>query len=599
MMNYKQVYKVIVALTCGSMLSACSQSEALPSEALNTQVSTAYVTYDEDDAYQVASDAESIDLDAQSGDVEINKAGTYLLQGTLSDGSILIDVGKEDTVRLILNNAHITSSSFAALYSAQAKKVIISLPEGTNNTITDASTYTKTTADEVTSAIFVKDDLTINGTGTLHVTANFNDAITSKDTLKLMEGNYVINAQDDGIVGRDFLYVKDGEYTLQVAGDGFKTTYDSDDTKGDMIIENGTFQIHATNDGIQSEHKLTIYDGSFTLITGGGSVNSSTSANANQPGGFGMWNTQGNTTKEESASAKGLKSGTALVIEGGNYQLDTSDDAIHANQDVSIAAGSFTILSGDDGIHADNQLTIQGGTIDIQASYEGLEGANIDIYSGYIQIVASDDGINTAGGNDDSQQGHPGQDNFYASASSYHLNIHGGTIQVQAAGDGLDSNGSITINGGSVVVNGPTNGGDSALDYDGECTLNGGTLIAIGMSSMAQAPSTSSLQPCVMINLSTMQSAQETLYITDVEGNVLLGIAPTKQYNNVVISTPAFVSGQTMQVYTKGSGGILNDAGYMEAGISNGTLLEEITLTNTITTIGSSMGMNGKPNRAH
>lgn len=588
-MNFKQVNKVILALACACLLCACSKQETPTTNDDTIKETTVNVSYDENDYYQDYSDGETIALDKQSGDVEITKAGTYILTGTLSNSSILINASKEDTVRLVLDNANITSSSFAAIYSSQAKKVIISLPEGTSNAIEDASTYTKTVEDDVTSAIFIKDDLTINGKGTLTITANNKDAITSKDTLKLMEGTYDITAKDDGIVGRDFLYVHDGNYTLHVEGDGLKTTYDTDDTKGDMVIEAGTFNITAGNDGFQAEHSLTIYDGTFDITTGGGSINSSTSSNVNQPGGFGMWNSQ-STTSTDSASAKGIKAGSSLTIKGGTYDMDTSDDALHTNGDVTIDAGNFIILSGDDGIHADNQLIINGGTIDIQKSYEGLEAAVIDIYGGYIQVIASDDGINTGGGSDDVQQGHPGQDKFNTSESSYSLNIHGGTIQVDAAGDGLDSNGNIYINGGTTIVNGPTSGADGALDYDGECVITGGTLATIGMSTMAQAPSTSSSQNSIVINLSSTQSAGSTLYISDADGNVVLGIAPTKQYNNVVISTPALTTDKTIQVYTNGSGGKINDSGLIESGITGGTLLEETTITTTLTTIGSTMG---------
>lgn len=582
----------MLSIACAIMLCACSKQET-PTTNDTIKETTVNVSYDEDDYYQDYSDGETIALDEQSGDVEITKAGTYILTGTLNNGSILINASKEDTVRLVLDNAHITSSNFAAIYSSQAKKVIISLPAGTNNTIADASTYTKTVEDDITSAIFVKDDVTFNGSGTLTIKANNKDAITSKDTLKLMEGTYDITAKDDGIVGRDFLYVHGGVYTLQVEGDGLKTTYDTDDTKGDMVIEAGTFVITAANDGFQAEHHLTIYDGIFDITTGGGSIHSSTSSDVNQPGGFGMWNKKSTTTSEDSVSAKGLKAGTSLIIKGGSFNMDTSDDALHTNGDATLDAGNYVILSGDDGVHADNQLIINGGTIDIQKSYEGLEAAAIDIYGGYIQVIASDDGINTGGGNDDVQQGHPGQDNFSTSGSSYSLNIHGGTIQVDAAGDGLDSNGNIYIDGGTTIVNGPISGADGALDYDGECVITGGTLVAIGMNTMAQAPSTTSTQNSIMINLSSTQSAGSILYLTDADGNIVLGISPTKQYNNVVMSTPALAEGTTMQVYTNGSGGKINDSGLIESGITDGTLLEETTITTTLTTIGSSNGNMG------
>lgn len=585
-MNYRQWIKLLLVLACVGLCSACTTQEDTEQKQQENTTST-HITYDEDDAYQAydQSDVEVISLSQQSGDVAITKAGTYLLQGSLQ-GSISIAVSKEDTVRLILDNVEIQASNEPAIACTQAKKLIISLPEGTNNVIEDAGTYEDQSTDAIDATIFSQDDLTINGTGTLQVNATYLDAIKTKDTLKLMEGTYEITSADDAFTGKDFIYIHAGTYQIQAEGDGFKTTYDTDDAKGDLIVEDGSFQITAGSDGFQSVHQMYIYDGTFVIESGGGSINGATSSNAFQPGGFGMWN-QTTTTDTDTTSAKGIKAGGDFVIYGGTYHLDTSDDALHSNANLTIMSGNYTISSGDDGMHADETLTIEDGTIDITKSYEGLEGNSVIIQNGYIQVTSSDDGINSAGGSDD-ESSQPSPDRFGASGN-HNIEIYGGSIQVDANGDGLDANGSILMESGTVVIFGPEDNANAALDYDGTFDISGGTLVAVGPSGMAMGTSQSSTQNAVMVNLST-QSANTIFYLTDAQNQIILGVSPTKSYSNVLISTADLTNGETYSIYTGGSGGSINDEGLITNALSGGTLLDNVTISGYLTTYGS-MGM--------
>lgn len=594
-MNYKMFKNVFLCGICISLLFGCQSSNEESEIITNVETLSSQVTYDSDDAYHdyTSENPEMIDLDEQSGDLEIKEAGTYVLSGTL-DGSVKITVDKEETVRLVLDNASIKASDYSAIYCSQAKKLIISLKEGTVNSLSDELTYTNVVDEEPSATLFAKDDLTINGSGTLNIEANVNDAITSKDTLKLMEGTYQIKAVDDGIVGRDFVYIHDGEYVVEVQGDGIKTTYDTDTEKGDMMIENGKFNITSGADAIQAIQDLSIYDGDYEIVSGGGSVNASTSANANQPGGFGRWNESNLQQSSDTPSAKGIKGGASVMIAAGIYSLDTSDDAIHSNGTADITGGNLTIQSGDDGIHADGMLTINDGSINVSKSYEGLEGSSVHISGGNILVVASDDGINAAGGSDE-ESSDSGVDTFY-STEDHTIQISGGTTQVDAMGDGLDSNKTITMSGGVIVVSGPTNEGNGALDFDGDFTITGGIMIATGSNGMVQSPSVSSQQNTLVINTGN-QEANATFYISDADGNIILGVSPSKAYGNVIVSSPKLMSGSTYHLYTNATGGSVNDAGYIESGVEGGTLLETFTLENTITNIGtmSGMGQGGMP----
>ena len=346
--------------------------------------------------------------------------------------------------------------------------------------------------------------------------------------------------------------------TINAAGDGIKATNDEDTAKGTIQIDGGTFDITAGADGIQAENTLTVGGGTFSLVTGGGSANSSDKART--PGStWGSWQPTPQTASDDAndmaQSAKALKAGNAIVINAGTYHIDSSDDSIHSNGTIDIKDGTFTLSSGDDGIHADTSLTIDGGIFDITKSYEGLESMSITLNGGKGSIVSNDDGINAAGGDGSSQNGRPGQ-NPMESASvddgSIVLNINGGEWYINAGGDGLDSNASINQTGGTVTIDGPTDGGNGALDYDGTYNLTGGTLIAAGSSGMLQTPSSDSAQNSISLTFNTSQAAGTTISLKDANGEEIADYTPSKTFQNIIISTPDIRTGVT---YTLTKGG--------------------------------------------
>ena len=590
-MNYKRKGRLLALCLSMVLVTGCG---AVDTANQNAVESSDVIEYDDNDWYTAVSEADSevINLDEQTDKVKITKAGTYMLKGSLQ-GQIEVAVTKNDTVRLILTDVNITAADGPAILCTQCEKLIISLPKGTKNTISDGKTYSDQSTDAADAAIFAQDDLTINGVGALTINGNYADAVKTKDTLKLMSGTIAVTAVDDGFTGKDFLYVHAGTYTIKSGGDGLKTTYDTDDTKGDMIIENGLFTIDAGGDGIQSEHRLDIYDGSYTLTTGGGSENSETAKNAFEPGGFGRWQQdEGNASSTDTASAKGIKANAALAIHGGSFKLDTSDDSLHTNGDLSIADGNFTLASGDDGMHSDGTLTIDNGTVEITASYEGIEGSTVIINGGDLLINAMDDGINAAGGSDSDNEAQPSPDHF--AAGDHTIEIHGGSVQVDADGDGVDANGALIMDGGSALICGSEDGGNSALDFDQSCELNGGVLIALGNSSMAQAPSSTSTQNVISATLPT-QAAKSITYLTDSEGNVIIGAASSHSYSHIIISSPKLESSATYSLCTGGSSGNVNDRGYVESEVSGGTQTASLTLNERITGYGSANGNSDMP----
>lgn len=532
---------VIILIVVGIIYTTVINNKAIDNSSKNT-------TKDIDMNINTDDDDEKIDWSKyQETSYELTKSisltegGIYNLTGTISNGLITINTTSE--VKLILDNVSITNKTGPAIYIEEAADVIIETKENSKNYLEDGENYSGYDA-EVAGTIYSADDITFQGSGTLEVKSNYDDAIVGKDDLKIVSGTYIINSKDDGIRGKDSVYIQDGTFTINSSGDGIKSTNDTDTEKGYILIEKGTYNITSELDALQAQTKLSIQGGTYNIKTGGGSTNVSTNED------WGRWGTPVQTST--TSSAKGLKAGDNLLISNATITFDTSDDAIHCNSYVGIKSGTLNISSGDDGIHADKELIIDDGTIKITKSYEGLEASKITINGGNINIVASDDGINIAGGNDSSAQNRPGANN-YSSNEENILTINNGTIYVDATGDGIDVNGSAYVNGGTITIDGPLNQGNSALDYDRYFIVNGGVLVAGGSSGMLQGISSSSTQYNATIVFTTTYSSNDQITITDSSGNEIITYKSDKSYNSLVISSPKLKKGETYTIKVNGS----------------------------------------------
>lgn len=513
----------------------------------------------------------------------ITAAGTYEISGTLNDGQILVDVASTDLVTLVLAGADITSSTSAPIFITNADKVVITLAEGSQNTLTDGPTYISLDeSGEPNAALFSKDDLTINGTGALTVNANFNNGIGSKDDLKITGGTITVNAVNDGIKGKDSVAILDGAIIVTAGADGVQSTNAVDVDRGYVAVEGGALNIIAGLDGVQAETNLLISGGTLNIVTGGGSV---ASAAASFGGGRGMQEGNPNQTAD---SVKGLKAGGDLTITNGDITISALDDALNANNNVVINGGALEIASGDDAVHADITLTINGGTLNITQSYEGLESQIITLNDGTIHLISSDDGINAADGGDGSG----------AETGDNYVYINGGYLFMDAGGDGLDSNGNFAMTGGVVLVNGPTNNGNGPLDYGMSFKVTGGFLVAVGSAGMAQAPSTDSTQYGLLQVFDTVQSAGTLIHIETAAGENVLTFLPTKEYQSIVLSSPDLQNGESYVVYTGGSAsGTSVDGLYTDGTYTPGTQAANFTITSIVTGQGMSSfgGPGGRP----
>lgn len=522
---------------------------------------------------------------------EITKAGTYILSGELKDKTFTVNAAKEDKIKLVLSGVTIENSKGPAIFIKQADKVFLTLDEGTTNTVSDGSDYSLTDGDtNLDAAIFSRDDLTINGNGTLNVNGNYKHGIVSKDDLVITAGEINVTAKNAGIIGKDAVKLTSANITVVSGTDGIRGENNEDASLGYVYIKDGKYTITSKNDAIQASSVLKISGGDFSLTTGGGSKNSSTKSDGSFNDRWGYGQTDESDTSAE--SAKALKAESDVIIDGGSFAVDSADDSIHSNGTVSISGGKFNMSSGNDGIHAESTLTISDGTVEISKSYEGLEANNISISGGNISLTASDDGLNAAGGNDSSGMGgRPGEGSFSGSDAS--VEISGGYLFVNASGDGLDSNGKLTVSGGTTLVSGPVNDGNGSFDYASSAAVTGGIVIALGSSGMAQNFTEAENQGAILCSF-TSQSADTSFALCDENGKAVVSFTPPKAYNSAVITAPGI---QEDEVYKIVAGAVVSgtdENGFAEnAECTGGTTLTAIEMTSSI--YGSSGGMMGMP----
>ena len=652
------------------------------------------VGYDESEGIKIElnnSEIQCSDSSVQIQDrqVTIKKGGTYFISGTLSNGQIQVNASKTETVYLVFDNVTLNSDTSAPLYVKQADRVVVTLKEGTKNTLSHKKEWVNIDENSIDGVIFSKDDLVFNGMGELAITSSLGHGIVGKDDLVFMSGIYNIQADSHGIVGKDSVRIASGTYTLKTKKDGIHSENKEDASLGFLYIENGNFSFECEGDSIDASSNLQIEDGTFVVKTGDGSEKAEMKKGEMMPNRNGerpdrpnmRENTDGTSsatrnhthssrndipseqqtsqstqtgvdtvsteikqyrqvttsvisnekkvrqtiqtgtddvssatkqlthsttndgaeqrpsepsvemkenreesnssnvtskeleqnssteqqtlqkkettetttsTAENTVSQKGIKSGVSILIKNGTFTMDCYDDAIHCNDTIEIRGGTFDIKTGDDGIHADSKLNMKDGTINISYCYEGMEAEQILMSGGNVTITSFDDGINAAGGNDQTNVTDTNsiqrQDKFTQSGNGL-IQITGGTLMISSEGDGIDANGSIEVSGGKIVVEGSVNGGNGAIDYDKEAKITGGTVIAIGMSNMAQNFGSESTQGSILVDLQEINQKGEVV-LQDKSGKEIIAYTPTKQYQSVLISSPEIKKGENYQLST-------------------------------------------------
>lgn len=424
--------------------------------------------YDESEAITInlngttaTSNSDSVAISGSK--ITITQEATYVVTGELTDGMLIVDAPDTAKLQIVLKGANITSKTSAALYILGADKVFVTLAGGTSNMLVNGGSFTAIDDNNIDGALFSKQDLTLNGNGSLTITSPAGHGIVCKDDLVITSGTYVVNSASHGLDANDSIRIAMGDITINAGKDALHAENADEDSKG------------------------------------------------------------------------------YIYISGGRYMIS----------------------SGDDAIHAEETLTVVDGSIEISESYEGLEALHIDVQGGEIKILSSDDGLNAAGGVDQSGTfggqdgmhgghggmgggkpgGKPGDMGGMSSNSNGSVKISGGTLYINSSGDGIDANGTLEISGGHITVVGPTFGDTATLDYDKSGIITGGTFIGTGAYGMAQTFSDSE-QGVISVSVGN-QCAGTNIFLEDKNGKTIIEYTPELDFAVVILSSPEIIKGES------------------------------------------------------
>ena len=583
---------------------------AFDASALNLEYSKRDMdaSFDESSATKITLSGDSASVSgsgavAEGSTVTISAAGTYIVSGNLTDGSITVTTSEDDKVQIVLNGVKIASSSGPAIDIRSADKCFITLAEGTQNSLSDGSAFT---SEDANACIYATCDLTINGSGSLDVSGNYRHGVFSKDDLVVYGGSINVSAVEDGLNGKDSMKIGAGDISIGSGADGVKSSKSTNPEKGFVYVSGGSLLIDAEDDGIQAK--------------------------------------------------------TYLCIAGGSIEIDAADDALHSDLGGALNGGSTSVRSGDDAFHCETKLEVNDGSFVAETCSEGYEAEQVVVNGGDTNICALDDAMNASAADlsDDSESsdadtstsapsGEPGAnaaqpdgsigvpDGSIANADSNEqqntapqdaerqdgatppelpsddgaqggqageapsdldqapdvqgrmerggqapggqggapgasdsnclIQINDGKVVLDSQGDGVDSNGNVEINGGTLLVNGPSSDGDGAFDYDGEATISGGTVLMAGAVGMAQS-FTSGTQAFALVQASG--SAGNVIEATDADGNVIATLTATRAFGCVLVSGAGVSDGDTITVSVDGAATMATASTTGTSGIATG-----------------------------
>ena len=522
--------------TTATTSSATATNTAASSSSFSTNVKSGEkldvdTHYSEQDLSWDTSSETAIDLSnptatdgvtVEDGTLTITKAGTYKLSGEYQ-GQIKVETADSDAVRLVLDNANITNSSGAALNVVNADEVILYSASGTTNTISDGADYTATGEDDPDAVVYSKADMTIAGEGTLKVNGNHEDGIHTSDGLVIASGTLEVNAANTGIKGKDYVDILGGTINVTAQQDGIKSTNDTDEGKGWTRLSNGTVTVNAGDDGFKASRVVEISGGSLTVDQSDEGIEAQY---INVSGG------DVNVTSADDGMNASLKTSNSESTDSSENTSDTANQQQNNQQQGSLPGGQ------------------QNGTSNQQQQGMGQPPA----MSGTSQDGTSQNGTTGTGQQgmgQPPQGGMPGGGGGTFEVIDAAINVSGGHVTVNAEGDGIDSNGVTTLSGGTLIVNGPSQGGNAALDTNGDLLLNGATVLSGSTADMFEAPSTNSTSGYLKLTNSSGFEQGSTVQVADSSGKVVANYKVTKSnVQLVLVSSSSIVKGQSYTAYT-------------------------------------------------
>ena len=560
--------------TTATTSSATATDTAASSSSFSTSVKSGEkldvdTHYSEQDLSWDTSSETAIDLSnptatdgvtVEDGTLTITKAGTYKLSGEYQ-GQIKVETADSDAVRLVLDNANITNSSGAALNVVNADEVILYSASGTTNTISDGADYTATGEDDPDAVVYSKADLTIAGEGTLKVNGNHEDGIHTSDGLVIASGTLEVNAANTGIKGKDYVDILGGTINVTAQQDGIKSTNDTDEGQGWTRLSNGTVTVNAGDDGFKASRVVEISGGSLTVEQSDEGIEAQY---INVSGG------DVNVTSADDGMNASLKTSDSESTDSSANTSDTANQQQNNQQQGSIPGGQQSGTSNQQQ-QGTGQPPAMSGTSQDGTSQNGASGTaqqqnntqnqgnqNMGqppaMPGGNAQDGKSQNGTTGTGQQgmgQPPQGGMPGGGGGTFEVIDAAINVSGGHITVNAEGDGIDSNGVTTLSGGTLIVNGPSQGGNAALDTNGDLLLNGATVLSGSTADMFEAPSTDSTSGYLKLTNSSGFEQGSTVQVADSSGKVVANYKVTKSnVQLVLVSSSSIVKGQSYTAYT-------------------------------------------------
>lgn len=397
--KHKFLAALLAVMITAVPLAGCgSQAEAAAAAASTTAVTTTSVAtdstlseyfterdlsgdYDESEATLITLTGSSAETDGSGvtvsgGTITITEEGTYLISGTLEDGQIVVEADDAAKVQIVLDGVSITNDDSACILILSADKVFITLAEGSENTLSDTgATYTQQSSDyTVDGVIFSREDLTINGTGSLTVNAGYQHGIVGKDDLKLVSASITVQAAGKGIAANDSIRIASGSYTVDSADDALHTSNSDEDGKGYIYIADGTFDLSTGDDGIHAATDLIIDGGSIlidqsyealeglTITINSGEIDVTASDDA--------MNASSGSSSEESSSQN-----SGYVMDDHNGMGGGMMNEIEQDASLTINGGEIVVNAGGDGLDSNGTLTVTGGTVIVNGPTNDGNGA--------------------------------------------------------------------------------------------------------------------------------------------------------------------------------------------------------------------------------
>lgn len=535
----------LVSLTASMSLAYPVLAQSGTQESQSVTSFQAQTSYDESQASKIALANQTATVTGQGASfsdqtLTITQAGTYVLSGSGKNIKLVVEAADTDQVHLVFQNLTLEGEG-TLLRINKAQEVVISLAEGSQNALTESQA---SDVEEVKATIHSQVPLTLNGTGNLTLTALTKNALEVEDDLKVLGGAYTVKAANHGFKAEGALDIEAATLTIEAGKDGLHAEHDETTERANISLNLTQLSIAATEDGVDAGNELTIKGGTITV----------------------------------SQSEEGLEAHVIRQL-GGDVTIKSSDDGVNASagssskpsdtsatskpSDTSATSKPSAANTSSNSVDASSsasQTTTDSATASTSASQ-----ATADSAAGSKADQANKDKNapppSPPAGQAPPQGGQPPQNGQGAggmppggqeeSDPSLQIILEGGTLTIDAEGDGIDSNGTVTISGGSLVVNGSVQGDNGPLDASGDITITGGTVWALGTSDMLQGFAQGSTQASITANIAG--TAGQTLIILDANGKEVARQTASKDFQAVIMSSADLVDGQTYTIQVEGT----------------------------------------------